>query len=59
MAPLNPDQLRNRRRVEGLIRVMAPALDFLLAAGDRLSRVVERDDVEYHPPRGARTQPRR
>ncbi len=38
---------------------MAPALDLLLAAGDRLSRVVERDDVEYHPPRLARTEPPR
>jgi hypothetical protein len=59
LAPLNPDQLRTQRRVEGLIRLMAPALDLLLAAGDRLSRAVERNDVEYHPPRVARTQPRR
>ncbi|HVD56979.1 MAG TPA: hypothetical protein VNC17_09045 [Thermoleophilaceae bacterium] len=29
---------------------MAPALDLLLAAGDRVSRVVEREDVEYYPP---------
>jgi hypothetical protein len=62
MAPLTPDQLRNRRRVESLIRVMAPALDLVLAAGDRISRVVERDDVEYYPPRvtrGAERQPER
>ena len=51
MAPLNPGQLRTRARVEGVIRLMAPALDLLLAAGDRVSRVVERDDVEYYPPR--------
>jgi hypothetical protein len=37
--------------VEGVIRVIAPALDLVLAAGDRISRVVERDDVEYYPPR--------
>jgi hypothetical protein len=54
MAPLTPDQLRTRRRVEGLIRVMAPALDLVLAVGDRVSRVVERDDVEYYPPRVTR-----
>jgi hypothetical protein len=62
MAPLSPDQLRTRRRVESLIRVMAPALDLLLAAGDRISRVVEREDVDYYPPRvtrGAEQTPQR
>jgi hypothetical protein len=54
MPPLTPDQLRTRRRVEGLIRVMAPALDLVLAAGDRISRIVERDDVDYYPPRVTR-----
>lgn len=54
MAALTPGQLRTRRRVEGVIRVMAPALDLVLAAGERLSRVVERDDVEYYPPRVTR-----
>jgi hypothetical protein len=54
VAPLTPDQLRTRRRVESLIRVMAPALDLVLAVGDRVSRVVERDDVEYYPPRVTR-----
>ena len=57
MAPLTPNQLRTRRRVEGLIRVMAPALDLVLAAGDRISRVVERDDVEYYPPRTTHEEP--
>jgi hypothetical protein len=62
MAPMNADQLRTRRRVESLIRVMAPALDLVLAAGDRISRVVEPEDVEYYPPRvtrGAETTPQR
>jgi hypothetical protein len=54
MAPLTPGQLRARRRVESLIRVMAPALDLVLAAGERVSRIVERDDPEYYPPRVAR-----
>jgi hypothetical protein len=57
MAPLNPDQLRTRRRIEGGIRLMAPALDLVLAAGERLSRIVERDDPEYYPPRTARETP--
>jgi hypothetical protein len=54
MATLTPGQLRTRRRVESLIRLMAPALDVVLAVGDRVSRVVERDDPEYYPPRVAR-----
>jgi hypothetical protein len=56
MAPLSPDQLRTRRRIEGIIRVMAPALDLMLAVGDRVSRKVERDD-EYYPPRVQREEP--
>jgi len=55
--PLSPSQLRTRARVEGVIRLMAPGLDLLLAAGDRMSRVVERDDVEYYPPRVTRDEP--
>jgi len=54
MAPLTADQLRTRRRVESVIRVIAPALDLVLAAGDRISRVVEPEDVEYYPPRVTR-----
>jgi hypothetical protein len=51
---LTPTQLRTRRRVESLIRLMAPALDVVLAVGDRVSRIVERDDPEYYPPRVGR-----
>ena len=51
MPQLTPDQLRTRDRVETLIRLAAPVLDLVLAAGDRLSRVVEPEDVEYYPPR--------
>jgi hypothetical protein len=54
MAALTPDQLRTRRRVESVIRLMAPALDVVLAVGERVSRLVERDDPEYYPPRVAR-----
>jgi hypothetical protein len=54
MAPLTPGQLRTRRRFESVIRVMAPALDLVLAAGDRVSRIVEREDAEYYPPRVTR-----
>jgi hypothetical protein len=54
MPPLTPEQIRTRRRVEGVIRAIAPALDLVLAVGDRISRVVEREDVEYYPPRVTR-----
>jgi hypothetical protein len=51
MARLTPDQLRMRQRIEGMIKLAAPALDLVLAVGERVSRVVEPDDVEYYPPR--------
>ena len=51
MAQLTPDQLRTRQRVEGLIRLATPALDLVLAVGERVSRIVEPEDVEYPPPR--------
>jgi hypothetical protein len=54
MAQLTPDQLRTRQRVEGLIKLAAPALDLVLAVGERISKVVEPDDVEYYPPRVSR-----
>ena len=51
MAPLTPDQRRTRDRVETLIRLMAPGLNLVLAAGERLSRIVEPEDSEYYPVR--------
>ena len=46
VAPPSPTQLHWRRRIEAALRVVAPALDLLLAAGDRVSRVVARGDGE-------------
>jgi hypothetical protein len=57
VAQLSPDQLRTRDRVETLIRLMAPALNVVLAAGERLSRLVEREDHEYYPPRVGQVEP--
>ncbi len=54
MSPLTPDQLRTRHRVESAIRLMAPALDLVLAVGERISKLVEPEDVEYYPPRSSR-----
>jgi hypothetical protein len=51
VAKLTPEQMRTRDRFETLIRLMAPALNVVLAAGERLSRVVEPDDPEYYPAR--------
>ena len=51
MAQPSPAQRAWRRRIEAGIVLVAPALDLLLAAGDRLSRTVERDDLDWVPPR--------
>ena len=48
---LTPGQRRTRERVESLIGLMSPALNLVLAAGDRLSRIVEPEDSEYYPVR--------
>lgn len=57
MAHLTPDQRRTRDRVESLIRLAAPGLNLVLAAGERLSRLVEPDDPEYYPPRAPSDAP--
>src|SRR3954465_6045965 len=56
MANLTPDQRRTRERVEALIGLAAPALNLMLAFGDRLSRVVEPEDSEYYPVRSSITE---
>jgi hypothetical protein len=43
-------QLARRRRIERLIALAAPALDLLLFAGDRVSRVVGRNEIDPDPP---------
>jgi hypothetical protein len=43
--------------VESVIRLAAPALDLVLAFGDRVSRLVEPEDTEYYPPRASREGP--
>ena len=54
MAHMTPDQLRTRRRIEGVIRLMSPMLDTVLAIGERVSKAVEPEDTEYYPPRVTR-----
>ena len=50
MAHLSATQLQWRGRIETGLRFAAPVLDLVLAAGDRLSRVVDRDDPELMLP---------
>jgi hypothetical protein len=58
--PPTPTQLAWRGRIEAVLRIAAPALDLVLAAGDRLSRVVERDELDAPPPaRGSFGRPER
>jgi hypothetical protein len=56
VAALTPDQRRTRERVETLISLAAPALNLVLAFGDRLSRIVEPEDSEYYPVRSGLTE---
>jgi hypothetical protein len=48
-----------RRRIEGLIRLAAPALDLVLFAGDRVSRVAGRNEIDPEPPRRLGDRPAR
>ena len=48
MPRYTPEQARLRERFEGLIGLIAPGLDLVLAAGDRISRAVGPED-EYYP----------
>jgi hypothetical protein len=54
---MTPDQRRRRDQVETLIRLMAPGLNLLLAAGERLSRIVSPEDDEYYPVRSGSIDP--
>lgn len=57
VAALTPTQRRRREEIEGLIRVAEPFLNLVLAVGERISRVMEREDYEYYPPRSRRLSP--
>jgi hypothetical protein len=57
MAELTPSQRRTRDRTERLIGLMAPALDAVLAVGDRISRIVAPEDHEHYPERPLEQRP--
>jgi len=50
-------QRRRQANVERLIRLAEPGLNLVLAVGDRISRVIERDDPDYYPPRSGALPP--
>ncbi len=52
-------QLAARRRIEGLIGLAAPVLDIVLFAGDRVSRVAGRNEIDPEPPRRLGDRPAR
>lgn len=58
MAHRTPSQLANRRRIESAISLVAPLLDLVLLAGDRVSRVAGRNDVDPEPARLGRRSSR-
>jgi len=51
MAVRSPSQIARRRRIEALIGLAAPALDLLLAVGERVSRIAGRDEIDPEPSR--------
>jgi hypothetical protein len=60
MAHRSPSQVRLRGRIEAAIGAVAPLLDLVLYAGDRIARVAGRNDIDPEPPRrlGERPHPR-
>jgi hypothetical protein len=51
VAHRTPGQVALQRRIESLIRVAAPALDLVLFAGEQVSRVAGRNQIDPEPPR--------
>jgi hypothetical protein len=59
VAQLSSSQLIWRGRIEAGLRIVAPALDLVLAAGDRLSRTVDREEPELLMPGRLGADPQR
>jgi hypothetical protein len=51
VAHRTPTQLALQRRIEALIRLAAPALDVVLLAGEQVSRIAGRNQIDPDPPR--------
>ena len=50
---ITPEQRRLQQRFESLIGLVAPALDLLLATGERASRILQPGSDDYYPIRPA------
>jgi hypothetical protein len=50
---ITPEQRRRQQRFESLIGLVAPALDLLLATGERASRILQPGSDDYYPIRPA------
>jgi hypothetical protein len=60
--PGSPHNAALRGRIETVIRIVSPLLDLVLMIGDRVSRVLERDDPDYvlvRMPSDGQSAPRR
>jgi hypothetical protein len=51
VSELTAPEEKRRAAVESVIRLIEPGLNLILAAGDRISRLVEPEDHEYYPVR--------
>jgi hypothetical protein len=51
LAHRTASQVANRRRIEALIRLAAPALDLTLYVGDKVSRIAGRNELPPEPAR--------
>jgi hypothetical protein len=49
VSPLTPEQRRRREGIEALLGLAAPVLDFVLGAGERVSRIIGGEDHDYYP----------
>jgi len=68
VATVTDPRARRKAQIELAIRALEPFLNVLLFVGERVSRVLERDDPDYVParmpgeggsaPRGLRERPR-
>ncbi len=62
VAPPSHNQIVWRGRIESVLRVAGPFLDLVLATGERISRAVDRDEIEAAAPPpavGSSPSPRR
>jgi hypothetical protein len=51
VAHRTPQQLAWQRRIEAVIGLAAPVLDVILFAGEQVSRVAGRNQIDPDPPR--------